>query len=299
MRHICFISFSLLALALYFKPIKELAGLSFHNPLYSHFLLIPLVCLYFFVLDRKTIFAETGYSFQIGLPVVTAGLLFYWFGKSHLTELNQNDYLSLMMFSFLIFFIGSFIVFYDIRAFRKALFPLLFMIFIVPIPSMILEPLIRILVIASANTAYAVFNILDVPVFRDGFIFELPGISVEVAKECSGIRSSLALFITSVAAGHLFLQTGWRRIVLSLSIFPITIFKNALRIVTISLLAAYVDPVFLTNHWIHRAGGKPFFIFSLLVLLPVLLLLRRSEKKREQIEGGTLSTYKLIIKSIL
>lgn len=284
MRHIYFGSLSLLALALYFEPIKELAGLSFHNPLYSHFLLIPLVSLYFCIADRKAIFAEKGYSFRTGIPALTAGLLFYWIGKSYLTELNQNDYLSLVMFSFLTFFIGAFIFCYGIRAFRKALFPLLFMIFIVPIPTFILDPLIRVLVIGSANASYAVFNVLDVPIYRDGFVFELPGISVEVAKECSGIRSSLALFITSVVAGHLFLQTGWRRIVLSLCIFPITIFKNALRIVTISLLAAYVDPVFITNHWIHRAGGKPFFIFALLVLLPLLLLLRRSEIKKRRLK---------------
>jgi exosortase/archaeosortase family protein len=66
---------------------------------------------------------------------------------------------------------------------------------------------------------------------------------------------------------------------LVLAIFPVTIFKNSLRIVTISLLAAYVDPVFLTNHWIHSAGGKPFFIFALLFMAPVLWSLRRSENK--------------------
>jgi exosortase len=210
--------------------------------------------------------------------VVAAGALLYWIGKSQILELNQNDYLSLVMFSFLLCFIGGFIVFYGTRPFRKAMFPLLFLIFIVPIPTPILEPLIRILLIGSANTSYAIFNFLDVPVYRDGFIFELTGITVEVAKQCSGIRSTLALFITSVIAGHLFLRTGRRRIILSLCIFPITIFKNSLRIVTITLLASYVDPSWITNSWLHKAGGKPFFILALLFLAPVLWFLLRGEK---------------------
>jgi exosortase len=184
-----------------------------------------------------------------------------------------------MVFSFLICFVGGFILFYGIQAFRQAMFPLLFLIFIVPIPTLILEPLIRILLVGSANTSYEIFKILDVPIYRNGFIFELPGITIEVAKECSGIRSTLALFITSVFAGHLFLQTGWRRVILVLCIFPITIFKNSLRIVTISLLASYVDLSWITNSWLHKAGGKPFFILALLCLAPVLWLLRKSEKK--------------------
>jgi len=287
MRHIYFISFSLLALTLYFEPIKELSGLTFHNELYSHFPLIPLVSLYFLIGDRKAIFMEIDYSIHAGSLPMAAGVLFYWIGISRILELNQNDYLSLMMFSYLSCFIGGFIVFYGTRVFRKAMFPLLFLVFIVPIPTPILESLIRILLIGSANTSHAVFNILDVPVYRDGFFFQLPQITVEVAKECSGIRSTLALFITSIIAGRLYLRTGWRRIALSLCIFPITIFKNSLRIVTITLLANYVDPTFLTNSLLHKAGGKPFFVLALLFLAPVLWFLRRSEKKNSINHGDT------------
>mgnify|MGYP003908365983 CR=1 FL=1 len=37
--------------------------------------------------------------------------------------------------------------------------------------------------------------------FRDGLVFKLPGIEMQVAQECSGIRSSLVLFITGLVAG--------------------------------------------------------------------------------------------------
>ena len=280
MRNIYFTGYFLTIIALYFEPLKELAGLSLDSQLYSHFLLIPLVSLFILYKNRKSIFAEIGYSFRIGLPIAAVGLLLFWVGKNSAPNLNQNDHLSLMMFSFFSFIVGGFIIFYGNTAFQKALFPLLFLIFIVPVPTFIIEPLIHALQVGSTETSYAVFTILGIPVFRHDFIFELSGITVEVAKQCSGINSTVALLITSVLAGYLFLDTGWRKVVLVLAIFPITIFKNSLRIVTISLLASYVDPIFIENHWIHSAGGKPFFILALLVMLPVLWLLRRSEKKK-------------------
>lgn len=288
MRNIYFIGYLLAILALFFVPLKELFELFLNQDLYSYFPLIPVVSLFLLFRHRKAIFYETGYSFQWGLPIGAAGMILYWIGMGRIWDLNPNDHLSLMIFSLVVCLIGGFIVFYGSRAFCRGMFPLLFLVFIVPPPSIIIEPLIRVLLIGSAEASYRVFQILGVPVFRQGFVFELPGLAVEVARQCSGINSTMALFITSVIAGYLFLETGWRRVVLLLAIFPITIFKNSLRIVTISLLAAYVDPIFIQNHWIHRAGGKPFFILAMLIMLPVLWLLRRSEKKR--IEVGKLKS---------
>jgi exosortase len=280
MRHLYFLIYILLSGALYFFPLKALAGLSLDSNLYSHFLLVPLVSLYFFVLDRKAIFAKTGYSFGAGLPVAAAGLLLYWVGKSSQVELNQNDYLALMMVSFFLCVNGGFIGIHGVRSFRKALFPLLFLIFIVPIPTVILNALIKILLIGSADISYAVFQVLGVPVYRDGFVFELPGLAVEVARQCSGIRSTIGMFITSVIAGYMFLRTGWGRVVLVLAIFPITIFKNAVRICGISLLGAYVDRSWISNSWLHSSGGIVFFVLGLLILGVVLLVIQRVERKK-------------------
>ena len=79
-------------------------------------------------------------------------------------------------------------------------------------------------------------------------------------------------------AGYLFLTTGWRRIILFLCVFPITVFKNSLRIVTLTLLASEVDQTWITNSWLHKSGGQPFFILALIILAPMLLFLRRTEK---------------------
>ena len=52
--------------------------------------------------------------------------------------------------------------------------------------------------------------------------------------------------------------------------------KNGLRIVTLSILANYVDPGFLYGR-LHREGGIVFFLLALGLLLPVYKLLKRGE----------------------
>ena len=131
---------------------------------------------------------------------------------------------------------------------------------------------------SSAEVSDIVFRLAGVSYHRTGLVFEFPNVAVEVAEQCSGIRSSLSLFILSVITGYLFLKTVSRRVFLSLAIFPITVVKNAFRIVTITLLANFVDMRFLTNHWIHSSGGIPFFAVALALFVPLVWLLKRTEK---------------------
>ena len=110
------------------------------------------------------------------------------------------------------------------------------------------------------------------------FFLLLPGVTIEVAKECSGIRSSMALFITCVFAAHLFLRTPWKKLILVLLSIPLALLKNGVRIVTLTLLSIYVDPSFLTGR-LHKQGGFIFFLLALAMLAPVLKLLEKSEHR--------------------
>jgi exosortase/archaeosortase family protein len=94
-------------------------------------------------------------------------------------------------------------------------------------------------------------------VLKQGFILRLPTLDIEVAKQCSGIRSSLALLITVLIVGNFVLRSAWRKALLVLSILPILIFKNGVRIVAVSLLSIYVNRRFL-HEWLHTSGGIVF-----------------------------------------
>ena len=166
-------------------------------------------------------------------------------------------------------------------ALQAACFQLLFLFFIIPIPNFLLEETIFLLQMGSAEVTDGLFKLTGVPVYREGLIFDLPGLTIYVAEECSGIRSSLALLITSLLAGHLFLRSRWSKVFLSSAIVPIALFKNGLRIVSVSLLTIYVDRGFIAGN-LHRRGGVLFFLLSLMILALVLRLLQRLEEPRPE-----------------
>jgi exosortase len=258
--------------------ILGLLTVSSNRELYSHIPLIPFVSLYFFLVGRKSIFSEMKWDYAKGVPIMAAAFLAYWLGRPLQGHLNQNDYFSLMMSGAFLWVLGSFVFTFGFSSMRKAAFPLLFLAFTIPIPSFILDPFIRFLQLGSAEFAHGIFKLTGVPLNREGMFFSLPGLTIEVAPQCSGIRSSIALFITSIVAGKIFLEKGGTRLALTLSVFPVTMFKNAMRIVMLSLLGAYVDPKFITESWLHSSGGIPFFLVALLFLFPVLLGIRKWEK---------------------
>ena len=105
----------------------------------------------------------------------------------------------------------------------------------------------------------------------------MPNLVIEVAPECSGIRSGLGMFIVSLLAGHLFLKNWWRRVALVVIAVAIAIFKNAIRIDTLSLLTIHVDPGIIDGR-LHHEGGVIFFAVGLLMLYPVLMMLVKSEE---------------------
>ena len=113
---------------------------------------------------------------------------------------------------------------------------------------------------------------------RDGTTLALPGIVLRVAQECSGIRSSWVLFITSVLASHLVLQSPWRRIVLVTLVIPLAIVRNGFRILVIGLLCVHIGP-HMIDSIIHHRGGPLFFALSLVPLFLLLSWLRHEESR--------------------
>lgn len=245
---------------------------------YSHFVLIPLVSFYLLSTQRHAILEQARYGVRSGIVVGLGGVLCYLLGLSLQPQLGQNDFLTLTTLGLVAIWIAGFVACFGTRATRMALFPLGFLLFAVPIPEGVLAATITALQHASAEVTHALFKLTPVPVFRNGVDFALPGLTIEIARECSSIRSSLALLITSVIANHLMLRRWWSKATVLLLVFPLAVFKNGVRIVTLSLLTIYVDRGFIEGS-LHRKGGIVFFCLALLILLPIYLGLRKLEAK--------------------
>ena len=272
-RH-CYFSLSLLIAFLLAVPPLARVEISFQSDYYSHIPLIPLVSAYLLYRRRSNFFDATDYEPQWGLPIAGAGLFLYAAGM-WVPGLNQLDAASLLMFSSLLFLFGAFVFFYGIRAFERSIFPLLFLLFMVPVPSALMEEIIYFLQVGSAEIADLIFKATAIPYLRQGFIFQFPGFSIEVAKQCSGIRSSLALLITVVLAAHFFLRIYWQKAVLVVWVVPMVLVKNGIRISALTFLGMYVDQRILTEGFLHKSGGIVFFIPALLLMGILLWILRK------------------------
>jgi exosortase len=280
-QHLWFALFSVLALATFRRPLGTLVSLSLRDDRYSHVLLIPIISGSLVYLQRRAIFSFQRYSLSQGVPLLVGGVALFTFVQTRLLTLNPIDRLSIVVLVIVLVWMAGFVLCYGLQSFRAALFPLLFLLLMIPMPAVVLDNAVLALRKGSAVMTFALYKLFGVPVLWQHFKFLLPGVEIEIAEECSGIRSSLALFITSLLAGHLFLHSGWRRAFFSLFTIPVVIFKNAVRIVTISCLGVYVDPAFLHGK-LHRYGGLPFSLVSLAILVPLLLAMQRGETWRRE-----------------
>src|SRR3972149_5319207 len=197
-RNILFLFFSVTILIIFYSAISRLIILSFSNELYSHMVLITLISGYFVYSKRKTIFVNKKYSFAAGTILTIAGIIFYLLGINQQIKLNQNDYLFVTVSSALISWTGGLIFFYGTQTFRNALFPLLFLVFMVPIPTYIIDKIVFFYGFGKVQASHVISVIPGRGNFSDRLVFQLSNVSIEVAKECSGIRSSMATVIIGV-----------------------------------------------------------------------------------------------------
>ncbi len=193
--------------------------------------------------------------------------------------------LSVAVFWLVTFWISAFCLCFGRVAAKKAIFPLLFLFLLVPIPPPIMIRLVAGLQHASADAASFFYQIAGIPYLRHGQFFLLMNQQIEIARECSGIRSSIALFITGLVLAHLFLRTIWSKVLLALAILPLAILKNGFRIFVLSVLAAYVNPRFLSGP-LHHSGGIVFFSVALGVLMGLVFVLRRLEHFIPRVADG-------------
>ena len=276
--HILFLCTCVASLIVFRAPVNTLVHLALRDGRYTSTLAIPFISFALVCLRRLTIFVDAQYCLWTGVPFGLTGLILFALSVFP-ARLLPEYILSVRIFALVLVLSGEFICCYGMQAARNCMFPLILLLLTVPIPAVVLEHIVVALQRGSAEVTFRLFKLVGVPVYREGmFKFSLPGITIEVANECSGIRSSLSMFIGSIVAGYLILRSSWSRASLALLTIPIVIFKNAVRIVTISWLGIYVDSGFLHGR-LHQYSGLPFSLLALALLAPVLLLLARTERR--------------------
>jgi exosortase len=273
-----FLLFNALFVLAFFGPLRDLVQMSLRSDTFSYIPFIPFISAYLMYSDRQLIFSQGGASSPVGFFAIGIGILLLFVNRNHEVLSYHHDHLTFITVSMVLIWIGGFTLCYGTRSLRAAAFPLLFLFFMVPIPGNALAKIIHLLQKGSAEAAYGFFQAAGIPVAREGYVFHLMTTDIEVAKECSGIRSALSLVITGVLAANFFLRTGWSRVLLVISTVPITMLKNGFRIAALSILGVYVDERILASD-LHRRGGILFFVLALVLVWVEIVLLRKAEGK--------------------
>jgi exosortase len=273
-RNVLFALICTLFLAFYGLALKNLVALALNVDEYSHTILIPFIILGLIILERRRIFAKVSYSPRLGAAIIVgAALIGALFGSS-VPGAGQDSAFRLEIISLVLGWIGAFLLSYGQLASRAAAFPLAFLFLTVPPPASLINKVIFAVQNGSAEIASFAFMLSGVPVLRDGDFFRLPHVTIEVARECSGIHSTMTLVILGVLAGYLCLRSNLKRTALVLSAIPIVCLTNGLRIAVLTLLAEYVNVSFLSGS-LHRRGGIFFFLLGLGLLMICLQLLSK------------------------
>ena len=271
---------ALIGIAASWRLLSDIVSLSQKDGYGSYAALLPLFSLYIIWSRREQIFSNACYDLSPGLVTIGFGIALEALILSSVF-LNPFVVLELRFSVLLAWLAGAYLMMYGRESIKRALFPFALLMLIVPLPTPLVDRVIAALQSGSTTAAYFLFSVLGTPVYREGFLLHVPGVTIEVAKECSGINSSIALVLTLLLVGYETLRTPTRRLILVLLAIPVSFAKNAIRIVTLTLLAIHVDPRFLTGS-LHHKGGIVFYLIGLAALYPLWKLLQRSENRRIQ-----------------
>jgi exosortase len=269
---------SAISLMVWWSPLTSSLGLAVRDSQYTHILLILPVSISLICLEWKSSDSSAGSRSGVGLILLLAALVATVIARFHIASLPRDQLLSVNMVALVVWWIGAFIVSFGTRAFQRALFPLCFLFWIVPIPEFVLNPVVRWLQEGSVISTRLLFALFGVPSTHDGTLITIPRLTVEVAPECSSIRSSLMLVVTTIVLAQMLLRSTWRKASVIAVAIPLSVAKNGLRIFVLAMLTTRVDRSFITGN-LHHQGGIIYFLVALAAIGMLIWLARRGEER--------------------
>ncbi len=233
------------------------------DPNFSHGFLVPVFSLFVLWRNRARLTGLRRRPSPWGFLLIVVSL-----GVLVVGVLGAELFLSRV--SLLLLLTGLVWLFLGENYLRATLFPLAFLLLMIPIPAIIFNQITLPLQILASELAASALPCLGVPVFREGNIINLPAMSLEIAEACSGIRSLFSLITMAIIYGYAIRSHKWARITLALAAVPIAIAANSLRIIVTGLLGQYWSPE-KAEGFFHTFSGWLVFLAS----LGMLFLLQR------------------------
>jgi exosortase len=219
---------------------------------YGHGFLIPLVSLYV-IWQRKELLKKAKISSELtGLIIVAIGLLVHI-----LCALLKVYFIS--GFSFVFALYGLVLFFFGKEVARNLIFPIFFLLAMIPLPLVLISNLTVKLKLFAAQCATVILNKIGFPSIRNGSIIRMPNSFIAVEAPCSGLRSLIALLTLGLIFSFAIKVSYYKKGLILLSSMPIALAANMVRI----LMLATVNDLYgeeVAMGFFHDFLG--FFVFA-------------------------------------
>ncbi|HWP59891.1 MAG TPA: EpsI family protein [Candidatus Acidoferrales bacterium] len=270
LQPVLLVQFALLAslyLALYGPLFDELAREWYEHPSFSYGFLVPAIAAYL-VWDRRRLLG----SLPIEANPWTSLLLF---GAVVIGLLGRAVEDSFVMRAGMILALAALVYLLLGRRFMRALlFPLAYLFLMIPAPYAFVKTLSYYLRLFDAVLAAGMLRLIGIPVYRDSYFLQLPGMNLEVADVCSGVSSLFTLFALAALYAYFLPAGAAARLCVVASAAPFAVVVNLFRIVLTCALAYYFGPAMLESFF-HAFSGTLTFLLSLVLVVGFGEALRR------------------------
>jgi exosortase len=274
-RHRIYLAASLLLMAgLYYSIVPSMVLQWYQDDNYSHGFIVPFIAGYF-------LYRRLDEIKRIEVAPANFGLLVIIFALSQLTiAWLASEYFTLRS-SLIVLLAGMVLYFFGAAVLKAAAMPILYLIFMVPLPYIIYDAMAFPLKLFVTKASVAFLKALGIAVVREGNIIMFSATTLEVADACSGIRSLVSLLALAVAYAFFTDLSPAKRWIVVLSAIPIAIFTNAMRVIGTGVLAQYYGAR-AAEGFFHEFAGLVVFALAMVMLVGVGALLKGREGK----EGG-------------
>jgi exosortase len=241
---------------------------------YSHGFFIVPVSLYVAWRKREVLEAMPLRPKNWGLVLALISLGLYLL--SYVAEIRTVESVSMITV-----LIGSILYLFGQNHAKALAVPLFLLLFMIPVPAQIYaEATIPLQFLVSKVSVWTVVH-LGLPIYREGNVIHLPGLTLEVVQACSGLRSMVSLLVLAAVFGYLTIKSNVLRAVLFASAIPISIVVNILRVMVLALAWNWLDSD-LTKGTGHTLSGILVFVLALLLMLLVREILARWDIRPEK-----------------
>ena len=243
--------------------------------------------------------ADSYYSHGFLIPFVSGFLI--WQKKNELAKINPDGSLwglALIIFSVLIHILGTILYVFSVSGFsiffliigialfnygrqitRIILFPLVFTIFMFPLPLAFISKISFPMKILVAKSGTLIVSLLGIPIHREGFHIMIPAGALLVGNPCSGLRSLISFLALGALFAYMINTSNLKKWILFILAVPVALMSNIIRVPILILISHYwgLEAAAPESFW-HDASGLFVFVLGFFLLFFAGKILEINEK---------------------